>query len=160
MRIFTFILFILLFGCAPQKQTVTLRSSNTNLAKDSVVYYETDFETRQKNYLEQMQGSWKLVSMQRQARLEKEPLSGTTLVFSRDMQFILTTTCGELRGNYDVKGTGIRFYLPAGTKNCTDAGQQEALIQLLTDRVSAYTVGANELLLRDNATNVVFAGSR
>ena len=158
MRILTLLLLVLILGCAPQKQTVSLHSSNAGLAKDSVVYYETDFETRQKNYLDQMDGTWTIATMQQQARLDIEPVSGTSISFSKDMHIILRTPCGDFTGRFDIKGTGVRITDLAQNKNmdCAGALQQNTLIHLLQDRVSAYTVSSNELLLRDNATNIVF----
>lgn len=152
---------IIFLACSPQKHTTAMRSTNTGFAKDSVEYYLTDIETRQKNYLTQLQKTWSLVSMQRQAKVAIENLNSHTLVFNQDMSFRLTTSCSTIIGDYEVKGTGIKFKNIASTKNanCNNQNQEDELLRLLQDRVSAYTIENRNLLLRDNATNIVFRAS-
>jgi heat shock protein HslJ len=148
-------------SCSPQKQTTTsnLKSTNNSFAKDSIEYYETEFEVRQRNYLNQLQAAtWNVISMQRQAKLDLENLNNYSLVFNRDMSFRLTTVCNAITGTYEIKGTGIKFnnIVSANTASCANQNQEDELVRLLRERVSAYTVDGKTLLLRDNATNVVF----
>jgi hypothetical protein len=46
----------------------TTESANAAMAPDQIEYYETEFEGRQKDYLDQLAGSWKITTMQRQQR--------------------------------------------------------------------------------------------
>lgn len=161
MKLAPLVVVLLIIACSSPKPVAKLRSTNTSLAKDSIVYYETDFETRQKNYLDLVQAQWQLTSMQRQAKLEVESLSNYTITFNKDMTFTISSPCGTLNGNYDVKGTGLKFNnITTNNTNCTNSEQHAELIQLLKQRISAYTVNSKELLLRDPATNIVFKAIR
>jgi heat shock protein HslJ len=162
MRLLSACLLICLASCTTHKQITHYHSSNTGFAKDSVEYYETDFETRQKNYLDQLQALWKLNTMQRQARIEMEPLSGYSISLDKNMRFTVSGPCGDITGIYDVKGTGIKFnnISTEGHASACDQEQQKELIRLLGETVSAYTVSSSELLLRDNATNIIFRATR
>lgn len=151
---------IYLLACSPQKQTTAFRSINRSLAKDSVEYYETNFEVRQKNYIDQIQGQWQLVSMQQQAKLDIETLDHFKLTITKDMKFILSAPCGSINGTYDVKGTGLKFNNLVSSGQTCNSDQWTELMQLLEQRISAYTVTDKELLLRDNATNIVFRAIR
>ena len=149
-------------ACAAPKEAPQRIVNTTNAnAKDSVEYYATDFEIIQKNYLDQLVGSWKLHTMQPQQRLPEESLGQTTINFNRDMTFEATTSCGRLTGSYTLKGTSIVFVNPRREwTSCGNEAQVAKLIDLMANTVSAYTVSASELLLRDGSSNVVFRAGK
>jgi heat shock protein HslJ len=126
-----------------------------------VEYYETDFEARQKDYLNLLMGDWTVSTMQRQARLGIENLNNTSLKLNPDKTFAITSGCSHITGNYSVKGTSIKFNNAVSNNNgCTTTEQENELMRLLTNTVSAYTVSSNSLLLRDGSTNIVFKAGR
>ena len=159
-----FILMIGLASCSTQKKSgysTTSVDSNNAMVKDSIEYYETEFEVRQKNYKDLLIGSWQIDTMHRQSRLPGELLSGVYLNFTSDSTFNGKAGCNQVSGKYTLKGTSIRFGNIISTKMACDKLEQEsALLQLLQNTVSAYTVDNKTLLLRDGASNVVFYASR
>jgi heat shock protein HslJ len=162
--LFPSLLFVVavLSACAGPKQAPQkIETSTAAYAKDSVEYYSTDFEIIQKNYLEQLVGSWNLHTMQRQQRMPEESLGQTTIMFNRDMTFEAVTTCGRLTGTFSIKGTSIVFVNPTKSwTSCSNEEQSNKLIELLSKTVSAYTVSSSELLLRDVASNIVFRAGK
>jgi heat shock protein HslJ len=126
-----------------------------------VEYFETDFEARQKNYLNLLMGDWTISTMQRQARLSVENLNNTSLKLNPDKTFRITSGCSNITGTYSVKGTSIKFNdIVANNNGCATTEQENELMRLLGHTVSAYTVSSNSLLLRDGSTNIVFKGGR
>ena len=151
-------------SCSSQKKTINTATSvdaNNALIKDSIEYYETEFEVRQKNYKELLVGSWQIDTMHRQSRLPGEALSGVYLNFNTDSTFNGKAGCNNVSGIYTLKGTSIRFSNIISTKMACDKLEQEsAMLQLLQNTVSAYTVDTKSLLLRDGASNIVFYASK
>lgn len=152
---------ILLFAsCTAQKKTV-VKTSDTSMVKDSIEYYETDFEARQKNYAHLLAGSWNLDVMKRQARIDGEGLTGVYLTFNSDSTFSGNAGCNKMSGKYILKGTSIKFTNIVSTKMaCNNLEQEQAFLKLLEETVSAYTVSTTKLLLRDGSSNIVFEGKR
>src|SRR5687768_6386931 len=95
-------------ACAAQKPT-TRAQKDTSMVKDSVEFYETDFEVRQKNWWNQLQGGWVINSMRRQAKMEEENLSGFYLQFYQDSTFNGNSGCNRISGRYSIKGSSIKF---------------------------------------------------
>ena len=147
-------------ACAAQKpQTKTQR--DTTMAKDSVAFYETDFEVRQKNWWNQLQGGWVINTMRRQSKMDEEALSGFYIQFYEDSTFNGNSGCNRISGKYSIKGTSIKFNNIVSTKMACDRMEQEsAFMKLMEGTVSAYTVSPTQLLLRDGASNIVFTAQR
>ena len=153
---------ILLVACTPQSKTqqTVLEKEEVSLAKDSIEYYETDFEARQKNYREWLIGTWTIDTMRRQSQLPAEILSNVFLRFS-DSTFSGNAGCNQIWGKYTLKGTSIIFSDVISTKMaCPNLDQEYAFLNLLQQTVSAYTVTDRTLLLRDGASNIIFNGVR
>ena len=126
-----------------------------------VEYYETDFEARQKDYLNLLMGDWTISTMQRQARLNSENLNNVALSLNADKTFRIATACSTISGTYSVKGTSIRFNTIVSASNgCGTTEQESELVRLLGQTVSAYTVNSNSLLLRDGTSNIVFRAEK
>lgn len=160
-----YFLFILSAGfsaCSAQKKAGQAgRASEDSLVKDSIVFYETNIEARQKNYMEQLIGSWTIDTMQRQAMMPGETLKNVYLVFNKDNAFTGNAGCNRISGKYTLKGTSIKFSDIISTKMaCPELEKETALLQLMQQTVSAYTVHGNILLLRDGSSNIVFHASR
>ena len=149
-------------ACMPQSKTqqTVLEKEEVSLAKDSIEYYETDFEARQKNYREWLIGTWTIDTMRRQSQLPAEILSNVFLRFS-DSTFSGYAGCNQISGRYTLKGTSIIFSDVVSTKMaCPNLDQEYAFLNLLQQTVSAYTVTDSKLLLRDGASNIIFNGVR
>ena len=165
-QVFSFIMFTIFFvaACSSQKQagrSNRIVRGDTTIKRDSIEYYETEFIARQKNYLELLIGNWNIDTMRRQARMEAEPLSGIFLNFNADSSFNGNAGCNQIAGKYILKGTSIKFSNIIATKMACDKLEQEsALLKLLQETVSAYTVDESKLLLRDGSSNIIFYASR
>jgi len=149
-----------IMSCTPQSKTqrTVLEREDASFAKDSIEYYETDFEARQKNYREWLIGTWVIDTMRRQSQLPAETLSNVFIRFS-DSTFTGNAGCNHISGLYILKGTSIIFSNIISTKMaCPNLEQEYALLNLLQQTVSAYTVTDKNLLLRDGASNVIFSG--
>jgi heat shock protein HslJ len=153
-----------LASCSTQKKpaySVTSTDTNNALTKDSIEYYETEFEVRQKNYIELLRGQWQIDTMHRQSRLPGENLTGVYINFNSDSTFNGKAGCNNIAGTYTLKGTSIRFSNIISTKMaCEKLEQENAFLQLLQNTVSAYTVDAQSLWLRDGASNIIFHASK
>ncbi|MDQ3682852.1 MAG: META domain-containing protein [Bacteroidota bacterium] len=154
----------LITSCSAQKRPgkpYKLVRGDTTIQKDSIEYYEIDFIARQKNYIELLIGNWIIDTMRRQSGMEAEPLTGIFLSFNADLSFNGNAGCNHIAGKYTLKGTSIKFSNIIATKMACDKLEQEsALLKLLQERVSAYTVDKSKLLLRDGSSNIVFHASR
>ena len=147
------------FSCTAQRKPTTPtgnRDTVVTYVKDSIEFYETDFEARQKNYRELLIGTWEIDSMHRQARMDVDFLTNVSITFS-DSTFTGSGGCNRISGKYTLKGTSIKFSNILSTKMACDRLEQEtAFLQLLQSTVSAYTVTQNVLWLRDGSSNIVF----
>lgn len=138
-----------------------IRTVNDSASADSVVFIETEFEARQANDKEKLKGKWRLVTMRRQARADLELLENCWLDFSADSSFSGKASCNSIGGLYKVKGTSIRFSNIISTKMACDKLEQENwLVRLLEERIVAYSVTDEKLLLRDGSSNIVFECTR
>lgn len=162
-NILTVAALLLLAACSTQHKTTSnrLESTSSAFAKDSIEYYETDYDTRQYNDLALLVGNWNLNTMQRQQKLAQENLNSAAISLGNDGKFKLTTSCGYISGDYVLKGRSIKFSNgSADFFNCPNMEQASELVRLLTNTVSAYTVSSNSLYLRDGASNIVFTASK
>src|SRR5687767_4212030 len=147
-------------SCSAQKKPTTPQRDTTVVA-DSVEFYDTDYEVRQKNYWNLLQGGWVVNSMRRQAKMDEESLSGFYLQFYTDSTFNGNSGCNRISGRYSIKGTSIKFSNIISTKMaCERLEQEAAFLKLLEGTVSAYTVSNTQLLLRDGASNILFTANR
>jgi len=157
------LLLIVASSCSTQNnatESVSLSREDVSLAKDSIEYYETEFEVRQKNYRDLLKGTWVIDTMRRQARLNAEALTNVFITFG-DSTFNGRAGCNHVSGSYTLKGTSIKFSDIITTKmSCENIEQEIAFLDLLNNTVSAYTVSSNSLLLRDGASNIVFTAIR
>ena len=164
MRISIYIIFVLLcVACNTAKENAAVNRStiNTNTSPDdSVVYYETDVAVRQQNFFDQLQGRWQIDTMRRQARMQPDVLADAWLQFNRDSSFYAYAGCNRINGQYLLKGTGIRFDKIISTRMACPGDVEAAMLGLLQNTVSAYSIAGNRLLLRDGAGNVIFSASR
>ena len=124
---------------------------------DSIIFYDQEIKTKQKSYKKELRGKWIVVSMKRQQKAEMEMLNNVYLEFGSDSSFSGNASCNKIRGIYTLKGTSIKFSNIAATKMaCNTLDQETAFLQLLEDRISAYSVDESKLLLRDGSSNIVF----
>ena len=161
--LFSFCMLLSVASSAQKKQgkRSIIIHRDTSLAKDSIEFYETDFEARQKNYMYLLQGAWDIDIMKRQAMTEDEKLTNVYLVFNADSTFIGNAGCNKISGKYSIKGTGIKFKNITTTfMGCDKQEQENEFLRLLQETVSAYTVSNQSLLLRDGSSNIVFQANR
>ena len=129
--------------------------------KDSIVFYETDYATRQKSYMNLLVGSWTIATMKKQSKAETVHLNGVTLTLNKDSSFTGKASCNKIWGKFSIKGTSIKFKDIASTKlTCNKQDEEKWMLQLLQQTVSNYSVTKPGLLLRDGASNVVFEATR
>jgi heat shock protein HslJ len=155
-------IFLLLVACSGSKKSNrTATPAPADIVKDSIEFYEVGVEVRQKNHLDLLLGSWHISSMRRQSRMEEDLLTDVYITFVNDSAFNGNGGCNRISGKYILKGTGIKFSQVVATKMaCEQLEKETAFLQLLQETVSAYTVTADQLLLRDGAANVVFTANR
>jgi heat shock protein HslJ len=154
-----------LLSCSPPKKYSAKPAENnrfdTVFQKDSIEFYETEFEVRQKNYLNLLIGSWSIDTMKRQAKIDAEPLINASIVFEANNRFSGKAGCNNMSGKFVLKGTSIKFSDIITTRMYCDRMEQETvLLKLLQENVSAYTVTESTLLLRDGSSNIIFQASR
>jgi heat shock protein HslJ len=70
-------------------------------------------------------------------------------------------SCNKIWGKFSIKGTSIRFGAISTTRNTCDQQEEEyALLQVLREAVSNYSVTKPTLLLRNGSGVVVFEATR
>lgn len=111
-----------------------------------------------KSFQKELAGTWNVISMRRQQKAALETLTGVTLQFNEaDAKFTGKAPCNRIFGNILLNGYGIRFQNIGATKMACDSLEQEtAYINLLQNRISAFTIDADKLYLRDGISNIVF----
>ena len=162
--LFTLVAIVLIiYSCSLGKNSVAGRpqfiygTGPVDTTGDSIIYYDQEIKTKQKSYKKELRGKWTVVSMQRQQKAEMEMLSNVYIEFGSDSSFNGSASCNKIRGIYTLKGTSIKFSNIAATKMaCSTLEQENAFLQLLEDRISAYSVDETKLLLRDGSSNIVF----
>jgi len=139
----------------------TIVRSKEVSGKDSIVFYETDYATRQKSYMNLLVGTWTITTMKKQSKADAHHLNGVTLTLNKDSSFTGKASCNKIWGKFSIKGTSIKFNDIASTKlTCNKQDQENLVLQLLQQSVSNYSVTKPKLLLRDGASNVVFEATR
>jgi heat shock protein HslJ len=153
-----FVVFCLILASACNTTRTTQRSgAEAKLEKDSIEYYDAEVQVRQKDFTKALVGNWNVTTMKRQARMEEETLTNVSLNFNADGTFNGKGGCNNIRGNYLLKGSSIKFSNIVSTKMaCAVMEQETAFLQLLEGTVSAFTVNSNQLLLRDGSSNILF----
>ena len=156
-----------ILSCSGEKNSVAGRpqyiygAGPTDNTKDSIVYYDLEVKAKQVSYKKELEGEWKVINMRRQQKAELESLSGVILNFTVDSTFAGKAPCNRIGGIYTLKGTSIRFSKLFSTKMaCDRLDQESAMLRLLEETVSAYTVSPNSLLLRDGSSNIIFECAR
>jgi heat shock protein HslJ len=158
----SFVIAMLLVSNAfAQVKAGTIMRKQVMEEQDSVVFYETDFTSRQKSYLNLLAGTWTINTMKRQARMNAETLSRVTLNIKADSTFTGTAGCNSISGRFSIKGTSIKFKDIVATKMACEQLEQETwFLKLLQNTVSNYAVGKQALVLKDGSANAVFEGTR
>lgn len=156
-------LLMVLAACSSTRQT-TLTNSSANLAmannNDQAAYAKMTFEADQKSSLAEMLGTWYVHTMKRQAALPEETLN-LYMSLNDDQTFAANTTCGQVKGQYTVKGMSIKFSKVSYDRNdCGNVEQLDEMVRLLTEAVSLYSFNGNMLFLKDNSGNNVFRITR
>lgn len=115
-----------------------------------------------KSFQKELAGNWIIISMRRQQKAELEQLIGVTLKFSEtDVKFTGKAPCNTIFGTIQLKGYSIRFIGIGSTEMACDRLEQETeYINLLQNRISAFTIDGDKLYLRDGISNIVFEGER
>lgn len=154
---------ILIVSCSGEKKSgggrpqIINGSGSANNSKDSIVFYDNEIKAKIVSYKKELQGEWKIVSMRRQQKEELENLSGVSILFTADSSFNGKAPCNRIGGVYTLKGAGIIFSKIFSTKMACDKLEQEsAMLRLLQETVSTFTVTSDKLLLRDGSANIVF----
>ena len=144
-----------------QLKAGTLVRTKTVPVADSIEYYETDYATRQKSYMNLLVGAWYITSMKRQPRIKAEVLTDVVLNLKSDSTFTGSSGCNKISGNLSIKGTSIKFTsIASAKKTCAKAEEERWILKLLQETVSNYTVTDNTLWLRDGSSNVVFEAKK
>jgi hypothetical protein len=139
----------------------TIVRTQVDNSNDSIVYYDSDIETRQKSYMDLLAGNWSVTTMHRQARMPADNLVDVSLTLKADSTFSSAIGCDATTGIMSVKGTSIKFKeIKPPPGNCKLNEQQEWILKLLSQTVSGYSVTASNLLLRDVSGNIVFEAVR
>jgi heat shock protein HslJ len=129
--------------------------------KDSIEFYDTDYATRQKSYMNLLVGTWAITSMKKQTGIDANQVTDITFTLNRDSSFTGQASCNKIWGKFSIKGTSIKFNDIASTKRtCNKQEEENLFLQLMQDAVSNYTVTRPKLLLRDVSSNVVFEAVR
>ncbi len=160
MKIYAFALLLLIVlgtSASAQLKAGTIVRTKAASAPDSIEYYETDYATRQKSYMNLLVGTWYVTTMKRQPRIKAVVLTDVVLNLKSDFTFTGRASCNEISGKLSIKGTSIKFNGIAAPKNiCAKTEEERWMLKLLQETVSNYTVTNNTLWLRDGSSNVVF----
>ena len=128
---------------------------------DSIEFYEMDIATRQKSYMNLLEGTWNFKIMRKQAKMQPDNLQGVTLTLKADSTFTGQSSCNKIWGKFSIKGTSIKFKDLSSTKmTCNKQEEENWLLQLLQNTVSNYTVTTSTLWLRDGSSNIVFEANK
>ncbi len=153
----------ILLSCSGEKKSGAGRpqyiygSGSADNTKDSVIFYDMEVKAKQVSYKKELQGEWTVISMRRQQKADLESLAGVVLNFTPDSSFSGKAPCNKMGGIYTLKGTSIKFSNLFATKMaCARLDQESAMLRLMEETVSAYTVSADRLLLRDGSSNIIF----
>ena len=156
-----FFTFFCTYQTSAQLKAGTITRPREVTTSDSIEFYETDFATRQKSYMNLLTGTWDFIIMRKQSQMDPDQLTGITLTLNSDSSFTGQVSCNKIWGKFSIKGTSIKFNDIASTKmSCSKQEEENWLLQLLQNTVSNYTVSKPKLLLRDGSSNIVFEANR
>jgi len=151
------------YACSGSKKSQPSGTVISRVVEDTaqVEYYDAEFEGQQKSYKDKIVGKWKIVSMQRQAKMPLEKLENVTITIEADSSFSGKAPCNSMSGDYTLKGASIRFGRILTTKMACEHIQQETvMVQLLEKRVSTFSLAEGKLMLLDGSSNTVFVCER
>jgi heat shock protein HslJ len=158
---FSLLLLVVLANASSAQRRINVKHENNpksgDTVPDSVVYYDENISVKQKSFKKSLEGKWEVISMRRQQKASLETFADVFIVFGADSSFSGKAPCNIYGGVYILKGTGIHFSQIVSTMiACDNLDQEKAFLDLLQNRVSAFTVIRDTLLLRDGASNIVF----
>jgi heat shock protein HslJ len=154
-------IFFSTYSYAQVKAGTIVRPKVVESTDEVVEYYEVEVATTQKSSLNLLKGSWNVTSMRRQPRVDAELLTNASLTISGDSSFAGNTGCNRMSGKFILKGAGIKFDKIVTTKMaCSNIEQEAALLKLLQQTISKYSVTQDSLYLRDGVGNIVFEAKR
>ena len=149
------------FESSAQLKAGTIIRTKEVPGKDSIEFYETDYATRQKSFMNLLVGTWNITTMKKQSKIDAVHLSGVTLTLNNDSTFTGQASCNKIWGKFSIKGTSIKFKDIAATKrSCSKQEEENWILQLLQKTVSNYSVSKPVLFLRDGSSNIVFQAKR
>jgi heat shock protein HslJ len=162
MKLVTLLLgFIFCIECSAQVKAGTIILTKEVPGKDSIEFYDTDYATRQKSYMNLLVGTWAITTMKKQTGIDADHVTGVTFTFNRDSTFTGQASCNKIWGKFSIKGTSIKFNDIASTKMACGKQEEENLfLKLMQETVINYTVTRPKLLLRDVSGNIVFEAVR
>lgn len=116
------------------------------------------FKADAKSFQKELAGTWTVISMRRQQKAELETLNHVTLTFPETgTRFTGKAPCNNIFGTIQLNGYSIRFQGIGATRmTCPDIEKENAYINLLETRISAFTIEGDKLYLRDGISNIVF----
>ena len=149
------------FESSAQLKAGTIIRTKEVPGKDSIEFYETDYATRQKSFMNLLVGTWNITTMKKQSKIDAVHLTGVTLTLNNDSTFTGQVSCNKIWGKFSIKGTSIKFKDIASTKRiCSKQEEENWILQLLQKTVSNYSVSKPVLFLRDGSSNIVFQAKR
>ena len=152
---------IVCIGSSAQVKAGTIVLTKEVPGKDSIEFYETDYATRQKSYMNLLVGTWAITTMKKQTGIDADHLTGVTFTLNKDSTFTGQASCNKIWGKFSIKGTSIKFNDIASTKRtCNKQEEENLFLKLMQEAVSNYTVTRPGLLLRDVSSNIVFEAVR
>lgn len=156
-----FVSFIFYTQSSAQVKAGTIILTKEVPGKDSIEFYDTDYATRQKSYMNLLVGTWTITTMKKQTGIDADLLTGVTFTLNSDSTFTGQASCNKIWGKFSIKGTSIKFNDIASTKRtCNKQEEENLFLQLMQEAVTNYTVTKPNLLLRDVSSNIVFEATR
>jgi len=129
--------------------------------QDSIEYYETDFSSRQKSYMDLLAGTWTVSTMKKNSQKDPHRLIDVALTLNKDSSFTGIAACNKIWGKFTIRGTSIKFgEIASSGKTCAKQEEENTLLQLLRETVSNYSVTKPSLLLRNGSGVIVFEAAR
>ncbi len=103
----------------------------------------------------QLMGKWDVVSISVPQKTEPEATPDVFITFA-ESSFGGKAPCNHIGGNYTMEGDSISFRSIISTKMaCGRSEQENALLNLLSNKVTTYSISENSLLLKDDSDHVV-----
>jgi putative lipoprotein len=129
--------------------------------QDSIEFYEVEFTSNQKSYMNLLEGTWNITGMKKPSYKDIITLTDVTLTLNKDSSFTGMAPCNKISGKFSIKGTSIRFGDIATTRiTCPKQEEENTLLQVLKEGVSNYSVTKPSLLFRNGSGVVVIEATR